>query len=47
MPALFGDELDAFARWKSKPDLAALSGRTIRLRFVLQDADIFALRFTD
>ncbi len=47
MPALFGDELNATARWKSNLDLAALSGKTIRLRFVLQDADIFALRFAD
>ena len=39
---LFGDELDA--AWPA--DFSALKGQEIRLRFVLQDADLFALRCT-
>lgn len=39
---LFGDELDA--AWPA--DFSTLKGQTIRLRFVLKDADLFALRTT-
>ena len=39
---LFGDELDAV--WPA--DFSTLRGQTIRLRFVLQDADLYSLRAT-
>jgi hypothetical protein len=42
---LFGDELSAVVRWKGGEDLAPLVGRTVRLRFVLRDADLYALQF--
>jgi hypothetical protein len=42
---LFGDELDAVVKWKSGDDVSTLAGRHVRLRFVLKDADLFALRF--
>jgi hypothetical protein len=44
MPALFGDELDAVVRWTSGDDLSGLIGKSVRFRFVLRDADLFALR---
>ena len=47
MPPLFGDELDATVRWKNRSDLSALQGRTVRLHFLLKDADLFALRFAE
>lgn len=47
MPELFGDELAAVAKWKTGSDLAALRGKTVRLRIRLQDADLFALRFAE
>jgi hypothetical protein len=47
MPPLYGDELDAVVEWKSGNDLSSLAGRTVRLRFVLKDADVYALRFQD
>jgi hypothetical protein len=31
--------------WQGRSDLSALAGRPVRLRFVLKDADVFALRF--
>jgi hypothetical protein len=46
-PLLFGDELDATVRWKSAATLSTLRGKSVRLRFVLKDADVFALRFAD
>ena len=42
---VFGDELEREVRWRGDPDLSSLAGRPLRLRFVLQDADLFALRF--
>ena len=47
MPPLFGDELDAVAMWKAGADLSALTGKTVRLRLHMKDADLFALRFAD
>jgi hypothetical protein len=47
MPELFGDEFAAVATWKSGSDLAALRGKTVRLRIKLQDADLYALRFSE
>jgi hypothetical protein len=40
-----GNEIDRVVRWKSGPNLGKLAGRPVRLRFVMKDADLFALRF--
>lgn len=40
-----GNDLDRVVRWKSGADLGKLAGKTIRLRFVMKDADLYALRF--
>ena len=40
-----GNEIDRAARWKSGADVSALAGRTVRLRFVIKDADLYAIRF--
>ncbi|MDZ4286852.1 MAG: kelch repeat-containing protein, partial [Prosthecobacter sp.] len=45
MPELYGDELEAPVTWKAGSDLSALKGKTVRLRFIMKDADLFALRF--
>ena len=45
MTPIYGDQLDATVVWNSKTELAAVAGRPIRLRFVLRDGDIYALRF--
>jgi hypothetical protein len=41
---LYGDELDAPVSWKSKARLAELIGKPVRFRFVLNDADLFAIQ---
>jgi hypothetical protein len=41
----FGDRLDGAVSWKSGADLSQLAGRPVRLRFRLQECDLFALRF--
>ena len=44
---LFGDSLDRTVTWKNGGDVSRLAGRPIRLRFVLRDADLFSLKFSD
>jgi transposase len=44
-PVIFGDDLERTVTWKAGPDVSKLAGQPVRLRFVLQDADLFAFRF--
>lgn len=44
---LYGDSVDQTAMWQSGNDVAALQGKTVRLRFVLSDADIYSYQFRD
>ncbi|MFI4876249.1 MAG: hypothetical protein ACIALR_12950 [Blastopirellula sp. JB062] len=42
-----GNDVDRVIRWKEKgSDLSDLAGKPIRLKFVLDDADIYAFQFT-
>ncbi len=40
-----GNEIERAARWKSGDDVRKLAGQPVRLRFVMKDADLYALRF--
>jgi len=40
-----GDELDRVVRWESGADLRGLTGKAVRLRFRLRDADLYAMKF--
>lgn len=44
-PEIIGDAVDRVVRWNGGTDLSALAGRTVRLRFVMKDADLFSYRF--
>jgi hypothetical protein len=44
---IFGDRIDGIVSWKGLTDVSALAGKPVRLRFVLRDADLFALKFRD
>ncbi len=44
-PEIIGDQIERTVSWKQGPDLSALAGKPVRLRFVLKDADLYALRF--
>lgn len=44
---LFGDTLDREITWKQGSDVSGLSGRPVRLRFVLKDADVYAYVFSE
>ena len=42
---VWGDDLERAVSWDGAPDLSALAGQPIRLRFVIKDADLYSLRF--
>jgi len=43
---IYGDEIERVVQWNGS-DVGNLAGKPIRLRFVLKDADVFALGFRD
>lgn len=44
---VFGDELDRTVEWENGSDVSSLAGKSVRLRFVLKDADLYALKFSE
>lgn len=42
---IIGNEIERAVRWKSGADVSSLAGKTVRLRFIMKDADFYALRF--
>lgn len=42
---IFGDNLDREVQWKSGKSVRILEGKPIRLRFLMRDADLYAIRF--
>ncbi|NJD04393.1 MAG: hypothetical protein FIA99_17765 [Ruminiclostridium sp.] len=44
-PEIIGDEIERTVIWKQGPGVHQLSGRPVRLRFTMKDADLFALQF--
>lgn len=40
-----GDALDRSVAWKSGADLSVLAGKPVRLRFVMREADLYAIEF--
>jgi hypothetical protein len=44
-PPIFCDRLAHTVRWDRGGDVRALAGRPVRLRFVLNDADLYAFQF--
>jgi len=44
-PEIYGDEIDRVVTWKGGSDVGALAGKPIRLRFVMNDADLYSIRF--
>jgi hypothetical protein len=42
---LIGDQIERVVTWRDGTDLSKLAGRTVRLRIVMKDADLYSLRF--
>jgi hypothetical protein len=41
-----GNDVERVVQWKRGNDVSSLAGKPIRLRFVMKDADLYALRFS-
>jgi hypothetical protein len=44
-PERAGDEIEGVYRWSAGSDVSRLAGQPVRLRLVMRDADVYALRF--
>jgi hypothetical protein len=44
---LYGDSTEQRVSWKSRFDVGSLAGKPVRLRFLLRDADLFAIQFAE
>ncbi|NLC57278.1 MAG: hypothetical protein GX774_10610 [Armatimonadetes bacterium] len=42
---LVGDSIEQVVAWERGSDVSSLAGRPVRLRFVMQEADLFSLQF--
>jgi len=42
---IYGDSLDRRVSWKGSRDMSSLSGKTIKLRFVMKEADVYSLKW--
>jgi hypothetical protein len=42
---IVGDHLERAVQWQGASDLGVYAGRPVRLRFVLQECDLYSLRF--
>ncbi|MCP4643836.1 MAG: hypothetical protein GY851_25565 [bacterium] len=43
--ALTGNSVGAVATWNGDPDVSALAGRTVKLRFLMRDAGLYSFQF--
>lgn len=41
----FGDSIERSVVWKNGTDVSSLAGKSVRLRFALKDADLYAIKF--
>ncbi|WP_406697886.1 hypothetical protein V5E97_03445 [Singulisphaera sp. Ch08] len=42
-----GNEIERPARWKNGSDLGSLTGKAVRFRFVMKDADLYAIQMAE
>ena len=42
---IIGDEINRKVTWKNNPDLLLLNGKTVRLHFLMKDADLYSFKF--
>lgn len=45
--SLVGDKIEQQVSWKKGSDVSSLAGRPVRLRFIMQEADLFAIQFRE
>lgn len=42
---IYGDDINRIAKWRDTTDLSALIGKPVRLRFVMNETDLYSIRF--
>ena len=42
---VIGNEIDRTVSWKSGSELGSVAGKAVRVRFVMKDPDLYAMRF--
>ena len=42
---VYGDEIAGTVKWKDTADVSSLAGKDIRLRFVMNEADLYSMKF--
>ncbi len=42
---VFGNEIERVVEWANGADVSSLTGRTVRMRVALRDADLYSFRF--
>lgn len=42
---IFGDDISRIVKWKENSDVGQLAGKVVRLRFVMNEADLYSIRF--
>jgi hypothetical protein len=42
---IYGDEIERVVAWRNGSDVGSLAGKPVRLRFVMQDADLYSIQF--
>ena len=46
-PEIIGDRIEGAVRWSGGEDVGRLAGKPVRLRFLLRDADLYSIRFSE
>jgi hypothetical protein len=44
-PEIYGDAIEEVVKWKAGSDVGKLAGQPVRVRFVMKDADLYAIQF--
>jgi hypothetical protein len=44
-PEIYGDEIDDVVSWNGGSDVSSLAGQTIKIKFILKDADLYSFKF--
>lgn len=42
---IIGNEIERTVEWENNPDIQSIKGKTIQLRFVMRDADLYSFKF--
>jgi hypothetical protein len=46
-PEMFADEIEGPVAWEGEGDVSSLAGKPVRLRFWMNDADLYAFKFNE